>query len=50
MNTIIARPDHGRAARAAALIATLDDQLSLTHPARATVRELQKLFPTPLRE
>ena len=44
---MFARPDRrdkGRAARAATLIATLLDQLSLTHPARTTARELEKLF------
>ena len=34
----------GRAARAADLIATIDEHLSLGHPARPALRELQKLF------
>jgi hypothetical protein len=42
--TSINRPDHGRAATAAALIATLLDQLPPGHPARATARKLEKLY------
>lgn len=38
------RHDHGRAARAADLVATLSKQLPLTHPARTTLRELEQLF------
>lgn len=38
------RHDRGRAALAAGLIADLATQLPLGHPARDTVRELQKLF------
>lgn len=45
MTTKNARHDRGRAAHAADLIATLAEQLPLIHPARATVRELQMLFP-----
>lgn len=38
------RQDKGRAALAADLIADLATQLPLGHPARGTVRELEKLF------
>jgi len=44
MDTQNYRPDHGRAALAADLVATLLDQLPAGHPARATARELEKLF------
>jgi hypothetical protein len=36
--------DHGRAARAVSLVATLLDQLPLGHPARDTARQIQRLF------
>jgi|SRR5215469_4457992 len=45
MTTPNHRPDRGRAARAADLVALLCDQLPLGSPARATVKELQQLFP-----
>lgn len=44
MTTNIQRHDHGRAAKATVLIATLMDQLPAAHPARTTARELQALF------
>ena len=47
MDTSRHRSDHGRAALATDLIATLVEQVPLGHPARATVRELQKLFAGP---
>lgn len=44
MTTSKQRPDHGRAARAADLVATLAELLPLGHPGRPVVRELQNLF------
>jgi hypothetical protein len=42
--TATERLGQGRAALAADLIATLETQIELGHPARATLRELQQLF------